>query len=947
MLLAAKSAVPLPYQDMPLQHTLLPLLSERSVLVATPPAYVCSASLACNCQYARRPLIWLRLDQSDRDPATFLGGLIAAARRLVPDVGSLTASRMRQFPGPAYGWTPLVETLAGELCAALPPDCVLVVENCQHLAAAHPLLALLNNALVPALPAATTLVLTADQPLPRAVAPGIAVQTGSHDLRLNQDAALELATRFAVPLPEALVRRLTGLSGGRFLILRDVYRIARELGAPLVERAITQAVGVEDLLATLAHAWLAAMATAEQQAAVLLLDLAYLHPMLLPELPLQGPAAPWQQALADGWLHLSPYWHDALRTASRGTIRSAPGLRRQVALRLAASSTPEAAVPLFLAQGDFSAAAALLCDVADSLMSRGQWSTLERWLAELPRDVLRSQPWLVYTRGELAAAQGRSNQARRSFAAASRSFAAVNDVDGVCQSMLAESTLAAWEHDNARAQSLARSAHVLAEQTGLIWHQGWAAWQLGCLAATIGDLDAALASFERATAAAETVGDPTMREVVALTTELATRQRDLLHRREFHRQAYLAAGQAERAAASALCASLQKPPANLSALLGAHGWVHTPLMLKLPAPLLVPAVEPVARGGFWRSLLGRLGLGSAYDRIASREVAVGDLRWPAGRGLPQPAAHHDPLELEPEPVATQYVFLAPAAETTVSRTVDAPAAATLPLVYTEPVQHDAAETPAVTELAAHLLGAFRVTVADATIESWPSGRGRAIFKYLLAHRDRPIVREVLMDMFWPDAHVDAARNNLNVAIHGLRQALRSVTDIPVVNYEDGAYLLNPTLTIWVDIEDFDQHVAAGRQLEEIGQLAAAAVQYESAAGLYQGDLLADDPYEEWPVLLRERLRVAYLDTLDRLGQIYFGQGRYAACANLCQLILARDNCREDAHCRLMRCYARQGQVPMALRQYQKCVEALRDELGVAPAATTQRLYEHIRERAKV
>jgi DNA-binding SARP family transcriptional activator len=166
----------------------------------------------------------------------------------------------------------------------------------------------------------------------------------------------------------------------------------------------------------------------------------------------------------------------------------------------------------------------------------------------------------------------------------------------------------------------------------------------------------------------------------------------------------------------------------------------------------------------------------------------------------------------------------------------------------------------------------------------------------------------------------------------------------VVIFEGSEYCLNPDLHLWLDVDEFDRHVKTGRLLGAAGKTAAATAEYELAIGLYQGDFLADDPYEEWPVLMREHLRVAYLDTLDRLSHIYFGREQYAACSTLCQLILDRDNCREDAHCLLMRCYSRQDQHHLALRQYQACVEALRTELDVAPAPITTQLYERIRRR---
>src|SRR5262249_55785786 len=106
--------------------------------------------------------------------------------------------------------------------------------------------------------------------------------------------------------------------------------------------------------------------------------------------------------------------------------------------------------------------------------------------------------------------------------------------------------------------------------------------------------------------------------------------------------------------------------------------------------------------------------------------------------------------------------------------------------------------PPAPTLTVHLLGPLRVTLADRPIESWPSGRGRAVFKYLLMHRDQPMQRDVLMDRFWPDATPEAARNNLNVALYGLRQALKMACDMPIVLFQEGAYRLNPQLNIWVD-----------------------------------------------------------------------------------------------------------------------------------------------------
>ncbi len=57
-----------------------------------------------------------------------------------------------------------------------------------------------------------------------------------------------------------------------------------------------------------------------------------------------------------------------------------------------------------------------------------------------------------------------------------------------------------------------------------------------------------------------------------------------------------------------------------------------------------------------------------------------------------------------------------------------------------------------------------------------------------------------------------------------------------------------------------------------------------------------------------------------------------------------DPLRDDAHRSLMRIYQRAGRRADALKQYYRCVETLRRELNVEPAAATTRLYLEIRRR---
>jgi DNA-binding SARP family transcriptional activator len=251
-------------------------------------------------------------------------------------------------------------------------------------------------------------------------------------------------------------------------------------------------------------------------------------------------------------------------------------------------------------------------------------------------------------------------------------------------------------------------------------------------------------------------------------------------------------------------------------------------------------------------------------------------------------------------------------------------------------------------LVVYCLGPFQVYQDEQPVEDWPSSKGKSVFKYLVTHRERPIAKEVLMELLWPSAPPDAARNSLNVAIYGLRQALRKThPHASHILFQDDCYQLDPDLQIWTDVDAFLEHLAAARRLEHQGDLTAAIGEYHAAEALYQGDFLEQDPYEDWPIPQRQRLQRDYLDLLNRLSRFYLDRTEHAACATVCRKMLTIDSCCEQAHRRLMCCYSRQGQPYLALRQYHLCVDTLRNELDVNPTSDTTKLYEHIRRHQPV
>lgn len=246
------------------------------------------------------------------------------------------------------------------------------------------------------------------------------------------------------------------------------------------------------------------------------------------------------------------------------------------------------------------------------------------------------------------------------------------------------------------------------------------------------------------------------------------------------------------------------------------------------------------------------------------------------------------------------------------------------------------------EFSIYLLGTFRVYHQGQLIENWPTRKSKSLFKYLIMHHHQQIPKEVLMDVFWPDAEPEAARNNLNVTIYSLRQTLRHSNLASHILFKDGNYSFNPHLNIWIDVEAFDEHLKQAKAYEKAQAISKAVQEYMMAEALYLGEFLEEDRYEDWVASRRMNLENTYLKILEFLSSYYIQQGNFAAILPLCSKMLKVDMCNEKAHRLLMNCYHQQGQRHLALRQYHLCEEALKKELDTLPSPETKQLYEHIR-----
>lgn len=192
-------------------------------------------------------------------------------------------------------------------------------------------------------------------------------------------------------------------------------------------------------------------------------------------------------------------------------------------------------------------------------------------------------------------------------------------------------------------------------------------------------------------------------------------------------------------------------------------------------------------------------------------------------------------------------------------------------------------------------------------------------KYLALTPGHRAHREQVVDALWPDEPVDAVAPKLHKATHFARRALGSSDALTTVG---DILTLFPDEHVEVDALAFE---SAATDALRRGDASAAA----RALDAHPGDLLPDDPYEEWLQGHRDRLRSLRLDLLR--------------CVGRWDDLIAVDPTDEDAHVALMRARRDEGDLHAALRQYERLERVLGTELGVAPGAEAVRLRDELLE----
>lgn len=251
-------------------------------------------------------------------------------------------------------------------------------------------------------------------------------------------------------------------------------------------------------------------------------------------------------------------------------------------------------------------------------------------------------------------------------------------------------------------------------------------------------------------------------------------------------------------------------------------------------------------------------------------------------------------------------------------------------------------------LRASFFGKFELTYNSTSLATVGGSKAKELLCYLFLHHSQPHPRVTLATLLWQEGCTTSrAKAYLRKALWQLQRAFEQnagLSSLPFLEVEPEWVQLHTPAEVWFDVEVFERAYETVKGIDGKHLGAEQLAGLEEAVELYTGDLL-ENWYQRWCLRERDRMRRIYLLMLDKLLDYSLVQSHYERGLDYGERILRVDLAREQTHRQLMRLRFLSGDRTGALRQYQRCVSALEDELDARPCEETVELQEQIRTNA--
>uniref|UniRef100_A0A7V0Z3R4 Tetratricopeptide repeat protein n=1 Tax=candidate division WOR-3 bacterium TaxID=2052148 RepID=A0A7V0Z3R4_UNCW3 len=219
-------------------------------------------------------------------------------------------------------------------------------------------------------------------------------------------------------------------------------------------------------------------------------------------------------------------------------------------------------------------------------------------------------------------------------------------------------------------------------------------------------------------------------------------------------------------------------------------------------------------------------------------------------------------------------------------------------------------------------------------KEWEWAKPKQLFAILVnaCINDQVLTRDQIGVHLWPDLSREKLANNFHVCLNQLKSVVGEY-----ISYKEKSYQL---LNVEIDAKEFKELVLDADNLINAGKIHTAQDNLTKAIKIYKGRFL-EDFYEDWVFEMRDIFASLYRRAVLMLGDIYLKKSRIDSAIELVVKLILMDPLDEEAHRFLISCYIQSGEKAKAIRQYKKCAEIFKRELGCEPSEKTKELYRKL------
>lgn len=239
-----------------------------------------------------------------------------------------------------------------------------------------------------------------------------------------------------------------------------------------------------------------------------------------------------------------------------------------------------------------------------------------------------------------------------------------------------------------------------------------------------------------------------------------------------------------------------------------------------------------------------------------------------------------------------------------------------------------------------LMGSFSINHGKEELLSKLSSKSAAIIAILICNDNNKMARDKLSSTLWADSF-ETSNYNLRYNLWNIKKVIPSDESGNefIVSTKEYCFI-NPKYIFECDLkvlEDMDAQETDKENLKTIDKLIYAR-EHIKGDFLDQFYIKDSDDFNEWVLFQRARYQKKYIQSLNSLLDYYTNEGIYEKAIEILEDILRVNPYEEEASFRLMKLHIEKNERHLAIIQYRKCYNTLRQELNISPQKKIRDLY---------